>query len=250
MNCNEARHLVHAYHDGEMDLNRTLEIEQHLETCAGCSAAYDNLRVLQSALRDDALYFKAPATLQRRIRTALHKQDQASAERFAGTWWQIPASMALASVLTLTLTALLVRAPTEADLTDEVVASHVRSLQYDHLTDVPSSDQHQVKPWFNGKLDYSPPVQDFTEQGFALQGGRLDYFAKRQVAALAYRHKGHPINVLLWPAEQATQAHTEKLTRDGYHVIHWVQQGMNYWVISELNAADLQRFVALLQGAG
>lgn len=248
MNCTEARHLVHAYHDAELGLNQTLEIEQHLAACPGCSAAYDSLRTLQSALRDDALYFKAPTALQRRIRTALHKQDQAPAEWFVRTWWQIPASMALASVLTLTLTVLLVRAP-EADLTDEVVASHVRSLQYDHLTDVPSSNLHQVKPWFNGKLDYSPPVQDFAEQGFTLQGGRLDYFAKRQVAALAYRHKEHPINVLLWPAEKAAQTHTERLTRDGYHVVHWVQQGMNYWVISELNTDDLQRFIALLQGA-
>ena len=128
----------------------------------------------------------------------------------------------------------------------ELVSSHVRSLQVDHLSDVVSSDQHTVKPWFNGKLDFSPPVIDLAAQGFPLVGGRLDYLDGHTVAVLIYRHKLHPINLYIWPSSDrngALQVHG----RQGYHLIHWVVGGMNYWAVSDLAANELEFYVNFLR---
>ncbi|HET6267936.1 MAG TPA: anti-sigma factor, partial [Acidobacteriota bacterium] len=129
----------------------------------------------------------------------------------------------------------------------EILSSHVRSLMPGHLTDVVSSDQHTVKPWFNGKLDFSPPVRDFTAQGFPLVGGRLDYVNHREVAALVYTRNKHVINVFLWPSSETASKEPRPSTLQGYHIVEWTGSGMTHYVVSDLNEAELQEFIKLLQ---
>jgi anti-sigma factor RsiW len=139
------------------------------------------------------------------------------------------------------------RLPVEKVLVGEVLSSHVRSLMANHLTDVVSTDLHTVKPWFNGRLDFSPTVKDFEEEGFPLIGGRLDYIDKRPVAALVFRHRQHLINLFTWPTDRGKEEKVQRLSQQGYSVFHWTKAGMEYWVVSDLNTEELQELVRLYQ---
>ena len=250
MNCLETQNLIHAYLDGELDLVKSLEIEEHLQGCGACSQAYKNHQALRTALNAGSLYFRSPAPLRKRIQVALRQADRSGTHAprvLPWRWLGVVVSLAAVMFVTWSVTRSL-SAPSANDLlAQEVVASHVRSLMPDHLADVASSDQHTVKPWFSGKLDFSPVVEDLANQGFPLVGGRLDYLDNRPVAALVYRYQQHVINLFSWPAVGASDTTMTMDTRQGYHVAHWIKSNMAYWVISDLNETELQQFVQLVQ---
>ena len=262
MSCPENDKLVQGYLDGELDLLNTLQLEAHLQECATCAQVYKNHRMLRSLMSGGGFYFKAPRDLANRIRFSLQEADEVGRQVPAPArevprpmrwriWWtfaSVAASLAVIALITWRLGPVASRHSQDDLMTQEVLASHVRSLMADHLTDVPSSDQHAVKPWFNGKLDFSPPVKDLTDHGFPLVGGRQDYLGDRPVAALVYRRQQHYINLFLWPTGPTRlDANQKTLTRHGYNLIHWSGSGMAYWVVSDLNAGELEDFVRLIQ---
>jgi anti-sigma factor RsiW len=252
MACEDARELLSGYLDDELDMTTSLELRRHLRGCPECSAQQQRQEALRNALRDSDLSFRAPAGLEKRIRTAVRHADtgsavssRAPAGRNALFWIPVVASLLLAALLFWRFGT---SRPGNNDLIAEVVLTdHVRSLMADHLTDVASTDNHTVKPWFNGKLDFSPPVRDLASEGFPLVGGRLDY-VNRPVAALVYRRRQHVINVFVWPASSdARSVRESSLSRHGYNLLHWSGSGMEYWTASDLNMPELKRFVQLLQ---
>ena len=154
----------------------------------------------------------------------------------------IAASIAVVAVAGVML-AMMLRAPAANEtLAQEVVSSHIRSLMANHLTDVSSTDQHNVKPWFNGKVDFSPPVKDLAGQGFPLIGGRLDYLGGRPVAALLYHRRRHIINLFIWPSLHSDSG-PKTIATKGYNLIHWTRSGITYWAVSDLNENELSEFV-------
>src|SRR6266852_6249958 len=172
MSCQELQTVGDAYLDGELDLARSLEIEKHLRECASCARSHEELRSLQMAMRSDSLRFPLPRGLERRVRSAVRSESGAALPLLRWRWLIPSISLGLVAIIVAGL--LFSRTSTDDLVASEVVAGHVRSLMAGHLTDVASTDQHTVKPWFDGKLDFSPPVKDFTDEGFPLVGGRLD----------------------------------------------------------------------------
>jgi anti-sigma factor RsiW len=212
----------------------------------------DNMDVedaaLSEALRARASYHAAPAELRAQLKSALDAAPQppmTRKPRFAAWGW-LGTGAAFAFGVVLAFSAALTLGvggnATNAALTDEIVASHVRSLMASHLMDVASSDQHTVKPWFNGKVDFSPPVTDLAELGYPLAGGRLDYLERHPVAALVYRRHAHLINVFVWPEAGAGTAVTAA-SEQGYHVMQWREGGMRYAAVSDVNSEELRVFV-------
>ena len=251
MTCTETQELIPGYLDGELDLIHSLAMEEHLRTCVNCTRAYHRQQALGTALRTSNLYYAPPPALQQRIQSAIQQAQHAPPTPRTLPWRGLGFVTALAAVALLVAVwlwgSLL---PGVSDpLPQEVVASHVRSLMADHLADVASSDQHTVKPWFDGKLDYAPPVIDLAAQGYPLIGGRLDYIADRPVAALVYQRGKHYINLFLWPTAQGGAGGVQSTTRQGYNLRHWTEAGMTLWAVSDLNSAELDEFVRLFQQA-
>jgi anti-sigma factor RsiW len=197
---------------------------------------HDDLSDLLRGHREQ-LRYKAPARLRRK----LMPQPRLDRPRAA-----LAGACAAAAVL-LAFVAGRSTAPISGGVAQDVVASHVRSLMANHLQDVASTDQHTVKPWFEGRLDFGPDVRDFAQDGFALVGGRLDYVDGRPAAALVYRHGGHVINVVEWPADGSASVPPRLSTQRGFQLFSWQRNGLSYWAVSDLNAADLQKFAQLWQ---
>lgn len=245
MNHDEIRELLHAHVDGELDLVNSREIEQHLRDCEECRRSEEQIRILHDALVNDAPGYGAPAHLRRNIRVALRREE--SGEEKSVSFWPIFAASAACAVLILGLVFFLSnRTSHGSTLVDEVIANHVRSLLATHLVDIPSSDQHTVKPWFDGKVDFAPDVHDFAMSGFPLVGGRLDYLDGKTVVALVYQRNKHPINVFIAPAPGSSDTSPATYTRRGYNLLSWVNRDMRYWVVSDLNGTELRQFASLL----
>ena len=249
MSCQETGSLIHAYLDGELDLVRNLEIEQHVRGCNSCTRSYEGLRALQGAMRNNALRFQPAAGVENRVRAAIRREANTRTRPSIWSWrWAIAAVMLFVlAVLIFNLVTLRKDQSTDDLVSQEVVSGHVRSLMASHLTDVATSDQHTVKPWFDGKLDFSPPVRDLATQGFVLVGGRLDYIGNRPVAVIVYQRRQHLINLFVWPSAVNSSATERASVRQGYNLIHWTNAGMTFWAISDLNLAELQEFARHLQ---
>jgi anti-sigma factor RsiW len=247
MSCEDARALLPAYVDGELDLVGSLEIEKHLESCRTCALAVENQRTLRSAIESASLHYRPPAALEERIGAALRGEARPQARLKHARWpWIAIAAAALLAAVFFGRWQTRLQSPAETLLAQEILDSHLRSLLPGHLTDVQSTDRHTVKPWFNGKLDFSPPTDDFSAQGFPLIGGRLDSVSGHTVAVLVYQRRQHLINVFIWPSVGAPDSlGGPAAERQGYNLMHWTQAGFNYWVASDLNSGELQTFALL-----
>jgi anti-sigma factor RsiW len=259
VDCKETQKLIDPYGDGELDSLRSREVEGHLESCAICAQAYRNHRELKAALSTGALYFKAPPRVHKQVQSAVREVAQAETKRampgrhvVLRRWGSLAAAMAVLALLLWRFTPRPASPDIDEVLSREMVASHVRSLMAHHLTDIVSSDTQVVKPWFTGKLKYSPEVKNLEKQGFVLVGARLDYVAKEPVAALVYKHGSSFINLFVCPAsiggeaededEDAEEEGTELIRQQGYNVLYWAKEDLTYWAVSDLDKNAMERF--------
>jgi anti-sigma factor RsiW len=241
--------LLHGYLDGEIDLVRSLEIERHLQDCSPCAAAFEKHQALRAALQSPTLYHRAPGHLRQRIESSFRTAGtlRPSVRLRTRRWLAVAASIALAAFGMWGVVRVMT-APSARDLlAQEVIAGHVRSLLTDPPVAVVSSDQHTVKPWFSGKVDFSPVVVDLSSEGFPLIGGRLDYLDNKKVAALVYKRNLHWINLFIWPASSVKDEPPRVFSRQGYHIVYWQIAGLTYWAISDLNEEELQEFARLVR---
>jgi anti-sigma factor RsiW len=238
VSCELMRELLEPFVDGELDPIRQADVREHLAGCAACTALHQELQKLSEDLRRQAPYFRAPTGLRDRIRKSLRP---ASAP---WRWSALAAMILLAFSIAANVILLRSRSSQQQLLAEAIVASHVRSMIGTHLFDVASTDQHTVKPWFNGRVDYAPEVHDFSDKGFALVGGRVEFIDNRRVATLVYQRRQHVINVFVWPDSTDLAAQTS--VRNGYNVIHWSKAGATWWLASDLNINELKDLAHLL----
>jgi anti-sigma factor RsiW len=252
MTCEDSRLYLSAYLDDELDVTRNLRIQSHLASCAACRKAQDEQLALRSALRDPELRAQPSAEFQNRVRQAVHQAAKTEA-RLNSPWRQVfridsfryvGAAAALALVITIAVVLFSgsLRSSESRQIASAVMTAHLRSLQPGHLVDVTSSDRHTVKPWFQGKLDFSPAVPDLGALGFNLIGGRLDYVGGRPVAAIVYQRRMHNINVFVWQKQGGAAESIPQQSVDGYQIVHWDTTDLSYWAVSDLNGAELQEF--------
>jgi anti-sigma factor RsiW len=254
--CDLTQTTLHGYCDGELDAVRAAEFEHHLEHCSECRILLLETRALGSRLRQNDLYQRSSDELRQRVEKQLglarpEVQAQFQFQRPTRTgslrWLLVPAF----AVATVAIIAVLARFPVQQRVlasatASELIDAHVRSLQPGHLTDVISTDQHTVKPWFDGKLDFIPPVNDYTAQGFSLVGGRLDVLNGHDVAALVYARRKHTINLFVWPARQGETALYGWGSREGYNWGMWQAGDMRFCLVSDAAQSDLHELQQLI----
>ncbi|HTK48542.1 MAG TPA: anti-sigma factor [Gemmatimonadaceae bacterium] len=253
MSCPITREALGAYVDGELAPDEAATVAEHLTTCADCARDYDAVLETVRTLREGLVRHRAPDVLRARVRAALREEAPARVQaprKRAGVPWRALAAAAVVAVASSGLTLAVARrdvAP-RSIASEEVLTSHIRSLMPDHLVDVRSNDQHNVKPWFNGRLDFSPTVPRLDSIGFPLIGGRLDYLHGRPVAAVVYARRQHMINAYSWPADAGDEDVSPVDSRHGYNLVHWRRGGVEHWVVSDLNAGELGEFVRAVNG--
>jgi anti-sigma factor RsiW len=221
VNCRETEELLGAYHEGELEPACRLEVEAHVSSCPSCTAALRGLRAVSAVVKQASLGLAGPIAPR------------------AGRWpLVLLAAAACVAAFVVLGTTNSRSGGQDTGLAKEVVSAHVRSLQAGHLLDIPSPDWHSVKLWFTGKLDFAPDVTP--PVGFELVGGRLDYLDGRGVAALIYHYRQHTINLFTWPTGEADEAPASE-TMQGFHLLHWIRGGMNWWAVSDLAGEELKR---------
>ena len=237
--CRDKELLLGALIDGELDAANAQALEDHLAGCPACARQLRRWRALRAELRAPGLAPRAPDALRRRIEADLAREDRGRRPRLrAAAPWALSGAMA-ALAASFALVAL---QPGAGALEDELVADHIRSTLVSHLVDVQTSDRHTVKPWFNGRVDFAPPVPDLADRGFPLVGGRLDYVARRPAAAVVYRRNRHLINLFVWPSRPGPSRPPTHASRQGYAVQHWRAGGLEFWAVSDVEAKDLAAF--------
>jgi len=241
MNCEEAGILLHALIDGELDAENARAVEGHIAGCPKCAATLRDMQAIRNAIRAGASQYAAPPDLRRNIEGKLPASAPVVASRRAalkGFALGATATALAASGLLLMVT----RKDAERRVLDEIVSAHLRSLQGDRLADVVSSDQHTVKPWFNGRLAGSPPVMDLTAQGFTLLGARIDYVDAKPVAAIVYRRRVHIINLFCEPALSQGESSASMQSLHGFNVRSWREKGIHLWAVSDISPDELSEF--------
>jgi len=242
MTCAEASQLIGPWVDNELDVRSATELEGHVARCPECKRERDELLTLGNTAREQLPMDDLSPQLEQRLWKSV--RDAATPERPRARRWLREASMmAAAACVAVVATLSLQRG---GGTGDEIVDAHVRSLQPQHLIDVASSDQHTVKPWFQGKIDFSVPARDFAAQGFALAGGRLDAVGGRPVAAIVYHRRQHVLNLFVWPATRADAA-PRSSTERGYRITSWSQGGLEYRLVSDVPDAEVDQLVSLLR---
>lgn len=237
MTCIVAGEMVGALLDGELDANAAFELRSHLEGCESCAAKFARMEARQTTMREGPFRYGTPPALEVRIRESL-------SPRRASWHWSGWGAIAAAFLLVAVFSGRLWHGRGADRMGEELVAGHVRAAVTGHSADVISTDQHTVKPWFQGRLDYAPPVTDLAAQGFPLTGGRVDYINGRRVAALVYLRRKHVVDLYVWPSSQGK--FSAKSTANGFHVLMWTAGEMSYAAVSDLNEAELVQFKQLL----
>jgi len=248
VSCNRAATVLHGYFDDELDVLGAAEFEWHLAQCSDCLGALGALESLRTSIHMSELYKKAPAPFRKKVLTSIgiaRGPVAVAHTRTMGPWLAVAAALLLVINMGWRLAAVDRSNNYETELAAEIVDAHLRSLQPGHLTDVVSTDQHTVKPWFDGKLDFSPPVRDFADQGFPLQGGRIDVVQGRTVAALVYARRKHFVNVFVWPADKRDDP-PRSGSRQGYQWVEWSKQGMQFCAVTDAAPSALEQLQTLL----
>jgi anti-sigma factor RsiW len=259
MNCAEAEILLHALIDGELDAGHSRDVEAHVAGCAACAEKLRAFRAMRGAMARANLKEAAPAALRRRVESALDVPAPRGmvlrppeglfrpSRRFFFGGFAAGAALSAAAAASVVLTVF--RGDRQQMIAGEVVSAHIRSLQPGHLMDVETSDQHTVKPWFNGKVDVAPPVIDLTAEGFTLLGGRLDYIDGEPVASIVYQRRKHIINLFVAQRLGASHAGAETTAIQGYNVRHWSETGLDFWAVSDIAGDELDEFTQKIAAA-
>jgi len=252
MTCDEADILLHALIDGELDAGHARDVEGHIASCPRCAAALADYRKMSEMIAGADVRYTAPPGLRQRIEASLPQARSADVLPMPSRRSVLRGfamGSAVSALAATGLVAIVLRNDDEQRIENEVVSAHLRSLQAGHLIDVVSTDQHTVKPWFNGKLDVSPPVIDLTAQGFTMIGGRLDYVNAREIGAVVYKRRQHVINLFVAQTASTERKSAKISTLQGFNIRRWSDRGLNYWAVSDLGADELTEFGDKFEGA-
>ena len=249
--CYEIRLLIQADIDGELQPADAARVAAHLQHCPPCAEVQAQFLSLSERVRREVPSYPASDALRAALAARIAAAAPAPAIVPARVRrWPLMMSASFGAGFALVACLTLLVLPLQGlQLQDEVVASHIRALQPGHLMDVVSTDQHTVKPWFDGRLPFAPPVKDLAALGFPLVGGRLDYLAGRPAAALIYRHGQHVIDLYAIAGADAPHPLSATGARDGYNFVRWTKDGMSFWAVSDLNGPELEAFTREWQKA-
>ena len=239
--CEDQELLLGGLVDGELDAANTALVEAHVARCESCREELERLQAVRTLLRGNGVRHSAPDSLARRVSAMPELAPRAANDNRLSRWLAPGLVGAIAASLAMVT---LLPPGSQSIIDQELVSSHVRSLQPGHLTDVQTTNQHIVKPWFNGRIDFAPPVPELADVGFPLAGGRLDSIGGKTVAAIVYHRRLHTVNLFIWPAKDGGE---RSFVKDGFAVKEWSRNGLRYAAVSDIPATELQQFHKLFE---